>query len=44
MRILLVEDDRDIVRFVEKGLLENGHRVDINVDGATGLDSATAGR
>jgi two-component system copper resistance phosphate regulon response regulator CusR len=39
MRILLVEDDRDIVRFVKKGLSENGYTVDVNFDGETGLHS-----
>lgn len=37
MRILLVEDDRDIARFVKKGLLENGYTVDVNFDGETGV-------
>ena len=40
MRILLVEDDRDIVRFLKKGLLENGYAVEVNFDGETGLRSA----
>ena len=39
MRILLVEDDRDIVRFLKKGLSENGYAVDVNFDGETGLHS-----
>ncbi len=39
MRILLVEDDHDIVRFVKKGLSENGYAVDVNFDGETGLHS-----
>lgn len=37
MRILVVEDDRDIARFVKKGLLENGYTVDVNFDGETGV-------
>jgi len=43
MRILVVEDDRDIARFVSKGLLENGYTVDVNFDGETGLHSALQG-
>ena len=37
MKILLVEDDRDIARFVKKGLSENGYTVDLNFDGETGV-------
>jgi DNA-binding response OmpR family regulator len=40
MKILLVEDDRDIVRFVKRGLLENSYSVDVAFDGETGLRSA----
>ena len=40
MKILLVEDDKGIARFVEKGLLENGYIVDVTFDGETGLHSA----
>jgi len=39
MRILLVEDDRGIVRFVKKGLLENSFEVDIAFDGEEGLSA-----
>jgi DNA-binding response OmpR family regulator len=39
MRILLVEDDRGIVRFVRKGLLENSISVDVAADGEQGLNS-----
>jgi len=39
MRILLVEDDKNIVRFVKKGLLENSFSVDVATDGEEGLDS-----
>ena len=39
MRILLVEDDKDIARFVRKGLLENSFSVDVAADGEGGLDS-----
>lgn len=37
MRILLVEDDRGIIRFVRKGLLENSFSVDVATDGEEGL-------
>ncbi len=39
MRILLVEDDKGIVRFVRKGLLENSFSVDVAADGEEGLDA-----
>jgi heavy metal response regulator len=40
MRILLVEDDKGIVRFVKKGLLETSFSVDVAVNGEEGVDSA----
>jgi heavy metal response regulator len=40
MRILLVEDDKDIVRFIQKGLSENSFSVDVAADGGEGLSSA----
>jgi DNA-binding response OmpR family regulator len=39
MRILLVEDDKGIVRFVKKGLLENSFSVEVATDGEEGLNS-----
>jgi DNA-binding response OmpR family regulator len=39
MRILLVEDDKGIVRFVKKGLLENSFSVDVAMDGEEGLNA-----
>jgi len=39
MRILLVEDDKGIARFVRKGLLENSFSVDVAADGEEGLDA-----
>jgi DNA-binding response OmpR family regulator len=39
MRILLVEDDEGIIRFIRKGLLENSFSVDVAADGKEGLDS-----
>ncbi len=43
MRVLLVEDDRTIAEFVEKGLREAGFAVDVAADGQAGLDRALAG-
>ncbi len=40
MRILLVEDDKGIVRFIKRGLLENSFSVDVASDGEEGFDSA----
>jgi heavy metal response regulator len=40
MKILLIEDDKGIVRFVKKGLLENSYSVDVEFDGEAGLRSA----
>ena len=40
MKILLVEDDKGIVRFVKKGLIENSYSVDVHFDGEAGLYSA----
>ena len=39
MRILLVEDDKGIVRFVRKGLLENSFSVDVATNGEEGLNA-----
>jgi DNA-binding response OmpR family regulator len=36
----LVEDDRNIVRFVKKGLLENSYSIDSTSDGEEGLERA----
>jgi DNA-binding response OmpR family regulator len=40
MRILLVEDDKGIVRFVKKGLLENSFSVEVATNGEEGLEWA----
>ncbi len=37
MRILLVEDDRKVASFIRKGLVEEGHAVDVASEGETGL-------
>jgi heavy metal response regulator len=41
VKLLLVEDDKDIARFVKKGLLENSFAVDVTSDGEDGLFLAT---
>ncbi len=40
MKILLVEDDKGIARFVKKGLLENSFLIDVAYDGQKGLELA----
>ena len=41
MRILLVEDEEKVSRFVERGLVEAAFAVDVACDGAAGLEMAT---
>ena len=41
MRILVIEDDADVLSFVVKGLTEQGHTVDQATDGPSGLLLAT---
>jgi heavy metal response regulator len=38
MRILVVEDERKVASFVRQGLQEEGHAVEVAVDGAAALD------
>ena len=40
MRLLVVEDEKKVARFVKKGLEEEGYAVDVAGDGKTGLDLA----
>jgi DNA-binding response OmpR family regulator len=40
VRILVVEDDKKVARFLEKGLREEGYSVDVSHDGADGLVKA----
>jgi len=40
VRILVVEDDRKVARFVRQGLCEEGHAVEIARDGSEALDFA----
>ena len=42
MRILLVEDDKGVSRFIKKGLKEKGYVVDVAFDGEEGLYLATS--
>lgn len=42
MRILLIEDDPKILAYVQKGLQESGHTVDVAADGEDGLHLATS--
>ena len=43
MRVLVIEDDRDIAHFVARGLKESGHAAEIAADGETGLHMARSG-
>jgi two-component system OmpR family response regulator len=43
MRVLVIEDDREIAHFVQRGLKESGHGAEIASDGDAGLDAARAG-
>ena len=40
MRILVVEDDDSISQFIQQGLSEAGHAVDLDEEGRLGLDYA----
>lgn len=42
MRILLVEDEEKVSRFIERGLVADRFAVDVAHDGSTGLDLAAA--
>jgi two-component system OmpR family response regulator len=43
MRVLVIEDDREIAHFVQRGLKESGHGAEIANDGDSGLEAARAG-
>ena len=43
MRVLVIEDDREIAHFLQKGLKESGHGADIVDDGEAGLEMARSG-
>jgi two-component system OmpR family response regulator len=40
MRVLVIEDDREIAHFLQKGLKESGHGADLVEDGESGLEMA----
>ena len=42
MRILVIEDDKEVAAYLRKGLIEAGHSVDIAEDGKQGLIQATS--
>ena len=42
MRLLLVEDERSIAKFIAQGLRETGYNVDVEHDGSSGLARALA--
>ncbi|MBS0242084.1 MAG: response regulator transcription factor [Proteobacteria bacterium] len=43
MRVLVVEDDREIAHFIQRGLKESGHGAEVALDGDVGLDLALSG-
>ena len=43
MRVLVVEDERKVASFIRQGLTEEGHTVDVALDGAEGLELALGG-
>jgi DNA-binding response OmpR family regulator len=43
MRILVVEDDRKVASFIQKGLEEEGHAVEVAGDGTAAVERATDG-
>ena len=40
MHVLVIEDDIEMASFIEKVLVEAGHRVDMATDGDSGLSSS----
>ncbi len=42
MRILIIEDEREVASFVQRALLEESHAVDVAADGPQGEDMALA--
>jgi len=38
LRILVVEDERKVASFIRQGLTEEGHTVEVALDGSTALD------
>src|SRR5215469_7110793 len=44
MKILVIEDDAETASFLANGLQENGHAVDLAVNGRDGLFLSTSGQ
>jgi DNA-binding response OmpR family regulator len=44
MRVLVVEDQKNVARFIARGLREQGYAVDVAEDGSEGLDMAEIAR
>jgi len=44
MKILVIEDDREAARYLEKALTESGHAVDVAGDGETGYTLGETGK
>jgi heavy metal response regulator len=44
MRVLVVEDQKNVARFIARGLREQGYAVDVAEDGAEGLEMAEIAR
>ncbi|MGH8056370.1 MAG: response regulator, partial [Candidatus Entotheonellia bacterium] len=42
MRILVVEDEKKVASFIQRGLEEEGYAVDVAPDGEQGLETALA--
>jgi DNA-binding response OmpR family regulator len=42
MRVLIVEDEKDMAQVLKEGLEEENHRVSLAFDGVTGLEVARA--
>ena len=43
MRILVIEDEKKVARFLEQGLREEKYEVDVEYDGDAGISRALAG-
>jgi len=41
MKILLIEDDKEVVDFISRGMKKNGHEVSVEMNGKDGLIKAT---
>ncbi len=43
MKILIIEDERKLARFIKQGLEQNGHVADLSHSGSVGLDHLAGG-